>query len=101
VTAQQQAEEGLRRAQAQATGDALAILDALADRYRRVRPTAPMTIGGREARIGAVAVDLFGYGPRSDAAERAALRLAPALEPRQTITRGEYALRLDAAGRAS
>ncbi|MEU9000516.1 hypothetical protein [Streptomyces sp. NPDC048551] len=95
MTAQQQAEEGLRRVVAQATGDALAILDHLADRYSRVRPTSPMTAGSREARICTVSIELFGWGPRAESAERQALAIAlPVSDP---ITRGEYSLRLRAA----
>ncbi|MFE9845797.1 hypothetical protein [Streptomyces goshikiensis] len=94
MTARQQAEEGLRRAQAQAHGDALAILDALADRYRRVRHASPMTAGSRQARICTVSVDLYGWGPRAEAAEQAALRLAPPVHPDAPITRGEYAVKL-------
>ncbi len=94
MTAQQQAEEGLRRALAQAVGDAHAILDAVADRYRRVRHAGPMTRGSREARICTVSTDLFGYGPRAEAAEQAALRLAPPVDPKLPLTRGEYAVKL-------
>ncbi|MFB6809431.1 hypothetical protein [Streptomyces sp. NPDC056387] len=89
-----QAEEHLRRARAQAQGDAHAILDKVADRYRRVRHASPMTKGNREARICTVSVELFGYGPRAEAAEREALRLAPPVDPRLPITRGEYAVKL-------
>jgi hypothetical protein len=94
MTAQQQAEEGLRRALARATGDAHAILDAMADRYRRVRHAGPMTADSREARICAVSVELFGYGPRAATAEQEALRLAPAVDPELPLTRGEYAVKL-------
>ncbi|MFB6512090.1 hypothetical protein ACWCYZ_16755 [Streptomyces virginiae] len=85
-----QEDEGLRRAR----GDAHAVLDAVADRYRRIRHSGPMTPRSREARICTVSVDLFGYGPRAEAAEREALRLAPPVDPKLPLTRGEYAVKL-------
>lgn len=94
MSARQQAEEGLRRAQAQAHGDALAILDAMADRYRQVRHAGPMTEGSRQARICALSVELFGYGPRAAAAEREALYLTPPVKAETPLTRGEYAVKL-------
>ncbi|MFD3717254.1 hypothetical protein [Streptomyces sp. NPDC058674] len=94
MSAQQQAEEGLRRAVAQTRGDAHAILEAVADRYRKVRHAGPMTRGSREARICTVSTELFGYGPRAEAAEREALRLAPPVDPKLPLTRGEYAVKL-------
>jgi hypothetical protein len=94
MSARQQAEEGLRRALAQTHRDALAILEAMAQRYRSVRHAGPMTDGSRQARACVVSIELFGYGPRAEAAERQALALAPPIDPKHPLTRGEYAVKL-------
>jgi hypothetical protein len=95
MTAQQQAEEALRRT----SPDGRVILSEMADRLTKVRPDGPMVDGRREALACRFSVELFGYGPRSEAAEREALRLAPRITA--PITRGEYALQLRAAAKAA
>lgn len=90
LTHHSQAEEGLRRARS----DAHAILDAMAQRYRSVRHAGPMTDASRQARACVVSIELFGYGPRAEDAERQALVLAPRIDPKLPLTRGEYAVKL-------
>jgi hypothetical protein len=95
MSAQQQAEEALRRT----SPDARAILTTMADRLTTVRPAGPMAEGRREALACRYSVELFGYGPRAEAAERVTLALAPRVTA--PITRGEYALQLRAAAKAA
>ncbi|MGW1938979.1 hypothetical protein [Streptomyces goshikiensis] len=103
MTAQQQAEEALRRAQAAPTMAVRGLLRAVAQRLRAERPTDPM----RDTMIDALALTYserrYGIGSvLAEDAERQFLALAPRITRDRPTTRGEYALILDriAAGSA-
>ncbi|MCX4540480.1 hypothetical protein [Streptomyces sp. NBC_01565] len=85
-----QEDEALRRARL----DGVTLLTDIANRLRGERPTHPMLRSTREALALTHASRRYGNGSaRARDAERQFLALAPPVKG--SITRGEYALRLD------
>lgn len=74
---------------------------AIADRLTGRRPTGSIDDARRHALALTFATDAAGYlTDASDALERELLAHMPKIEPRSSITRGEYALQLRAAATA-
>jgi hypothetical protein len=71
---------------------------AIADRLAGRRPTGTIDNARRHALALTLATDTAGYlTEASDALEQELLAHMPEIEPRSSITRGEYALKLRAA----
>lgn len=97
MSAQQQAEEGLRRARAALPAGALrCLLQTIADRLRDERPGDPMWNSTNDALALKYSEGLYGVGTAlAEAAERQYINSAPRICRTAPITRGEYALVLD------
>jgi hypothetical protein len=83
------------------TAEGRAALLAIADRLTTRRPTGSIDNARRHALALTFATDAAGYlTEASDALEQELLAHMPEIEPRSSITRGEYALKLRAAAAA-